>query len=96
MMNAKEMREITDKVNVDKIVVNDSVKKVIELASENAKKGEATLKYRGDDFGSSKLYAGKPSEVQKAIMDELKDLGYEIRIGSEENQFVDIYLEVKW
>lgn len=96
MMNAKEMREVTNKSNVDKVVVNDSVNKIIERAHERAKDGKSTLKYRDDDFGSSKLYAGKPSEVQNAIMSKLRDLGYEVKIGSEERQFVDIYLEVNW
>lgn len=72
------------------------VEKIIDQVRQAAQKGSDTLKTYACNFGDGALYSGQPSELQKAVMAQLRDLGFEVRIRVEERQFVDVWLEVSW
>lgn len=71
-------------------------KKILAQIEVTAKLGQTKLKYRACGFGDGGLYAGQPNELQRGVMKRLAALGYMVRIGCQEDQFVDMFLEVDW
>lgn len=80
---------------------NDSVKAVdeiiegVKLAATLGKRSYITRSY---EFGSGKCYCSEKDypEICKAILKELRDLGYHCSVRCKEGQFVDLWLEVQW
>ena len=75
-------------------IVN-SILTLVQAAAEN---GDRSIKYRGSGFGDSIMYSGEDHipAVNRAVIKQLRDLGYQVRIRCEERQFVDLWLEVSW
>lgn len=75
-----------------------TVRNILELVKLAAQRGEYSIKVREWDFGSAAYYCAPqqwPSDG-KAIIGQLRELGFGADICSEERQFVDIWLEVSW
>jgi len=90
-MTADQARELARKEDPDFYV-----EKILQQVEVTAKLGQTKLKYRACGFGDGHLYGGQPNELQRDVMKRLTALGYRTRIGVQELQFVDIYLEVDW
>ena len=71
-------------------------KRISEKIADKAEMGEYELKIRDYGFGDSSLYAGEMNDIQKEVVKILKELGYEVKLRTEEKQFVDIYLQIEW
>ena len=76
-------------------VIVESILNLVQAAAEN---GDRSIKYRGSGFGDSIMYSGEDHipAVNRAVIKQLRDLGYQVRIRCEERQFVDLWLEVSW
>lgn len=63
-----------------------------------AEAGKREFKTRDYGFGDGSCYTTeeKYPALCKAILKELKDLGYTAGIGSSCSQFVDVWLYVRW
>lgn len=72
------------------------VSEILDLVKNSASVGKRSLRYRGFGFGSGSCYGSDIPSHCKAIIEELKALGYTANIGVEERQFVDIWLQVSW
>lgn len=90
-MTASEANAMTQRADPDWHVAE-----ILKGVKKQAEIGKFTLKSYACDFGSGNLYGGKPSDLQQAVIDKLKELGYTVEIRVEERQFVDIWLEVGW
>lgn len=90
-LKANEARAIAEKNNPEFIVKN-----IIERITKKAEDGEFELKVRDFGFGDSVLYNEDLNKLQQKAVDELEKLGYKVRLRVVTNQFVDIYLEIKW
>ena len=83
-MTAYEMRAVSDSVgNRFDAEVDAEVELILEAAKIAAERGETILSYV--DAGFNNMEAGfctkTPSATQTAIMDRLRDLGYEVRVA---------------
>jgi hypothetical protein len=72
------------------------IEKILKMVEVTAKLGQTKMKYRHCGFGDGSLYSGQPNSLQSEIMKRLTALGYRARIGVQELQFVDVYLEIDW
>lgn len=70
------------------------------ILTEVAKAAEAgQYKYTTREYGfGSKTYCNERDYplLCKAILKELRELGYQCQVNAEERQFVDLWLEVSW
>jgi len=92
-LNAKKAREIT-KASDSSLVV-DSILKEVE---REAKKGNYKCIIQNHGFGDGILYAPEnqyPEHI-KAVLRQLRNLGYKADVMVEEKQFVNIWLEITW
>lgn len=93
LITAKQADELDPAKKDDHIdeYLNDLIKK-------NAAKREFRTYGPGGIFGGGELYCSSDQypDVVKRTLKRLTDAGYTAKICCEENQFVDIYLNVKW
>lgn len=76
----------------------ETVRNILELVRLAATRGEYSIKVRDWGFGGGEYYCAPqqwPSSG-KAVIGELRQLGFKADIGSEARQFVDVWLEVSW
>lgn len=75
-----------------------AVDAILEGIKAAAKEGKYEYITRSFGFGDSACYAGEDKwpPLCQAIVKELRGLGYSVRGRAQENQFVDLWLEVKW
>ncbi|MGX9709987.1 hypothetical protein [Stenotrophomonas maltophilia group sp. LNF259] len=73
----------------------DTILKGIRAAAVNGKREYITREY---GFGDGSCYTAEDNypALCKAILKELRDLGYKADIGSSCGQFVDVWLFVRW
>lgn len=73
----------------------DTILKGIRAAAVNGKREYITREY---GFGDGSCYTAEDNypALCKAILKELRDLGYRADIGSSCGQFVDVWLYVRW
>lgn len=73
----------------------DTILKGIRSAAENGKREYITREY---GFGDGSCYTteDKYPALCKAILKELRDLGFKADTGSSWGQFVDVWLYVRW
>ncbi len=73
----------------------DTILKGIRAAAVNGKREYITREY---GFGDGSCYTAEDNypALCKAILTELRDLGYKADIGSSCGQFVDVWLYVRW
>ena len=73
----------------------ETILKGIRTAAENGKREYITREY---GFGDGSCYTteDKYPALCKAILKELRDLGFKADIGSSCGQFVDVWLYVRW
>lgn len=69
---------------------------ILKHVKEAAEAGKYTVDIRSHGFGDGWAYGGETPAYNRAIMDELKKLGYAVNVGSECRQFVDVWLIVSW
>lgn len=72
------------------------VDQILERVRVAAEKGEYSIKVRDFGFSSGSWYDGSGTAEGKAVIAELKKLGFNADIGAECLQFVDLWLEVSW
>lgn len=89
MINATEAHKLAEENNVDEIL-----KGITNQIKRSAENGEFEAKVRKYGFGE--LYGGYPNEKQLQVINELKKLGYNVRMQAISSQFIDIYLEITW
>ncbi|MDQ0422362.1 hypothetical protein J2045_003410 [Peteryoungia aggregata LMG 23059] len=93
LLTAKEALEISRKNDPEQTLRN-----ILELVKLAAAKGEYSIKVREWGFGSAAYYC-PPQEwptIGKTVIGQLREIGYSADIGSEERQFVAVWLEVSW
>lgn len=75
-----------------------AVDAILEGIKEAAKKGKYEYVTRSFGFGDSACYGNEDKwpALCQAIVKELRGLGFSARVRVQENQFVDLWLEVKW
>jgi hypothetical protein len=75
-----------------------AVETILAGVKKAAGEGRYEYKTREFGFGDGSCYTSedKYPPLCKAIIQELRQLGYKVRIGIQESQFVDIWLEVSW
>ena len=73
----------------------DTILAGIAKAAEEGKYEYTTRNY---GFGDGGCYCNEKDypPLCKAILKELRDLGYRCNVQAQERQFVDMWLEVKW
>lgn len=76
----------------------ETVRNILELVRLAAARGEYSIKVCEWGFGSGDYYCTPQQwpSVGKAIIGELRQLGFKADIGSEARQFMDVWLEVSW
>lgn len=87
---AKELSKANDPESV--------VESILSRVEKAANEGNWKVQIRDFGFGSNVYYSG-PNEwpsAGKAVIHELRKLGYAVDIRCEDRQFVDIFLEVSW
>lgn len=72
------------------------VDKILERIKEAAEAGRYYIHVRDFGFGSGAWYSGDGTAEGRAVIEELRKLGFKTSIGSECLQFVDIWLSVSW
>lgn len=75
-----------------------AVEVILAMVRAAAQSGKYSIRVRDYDFGSSVCYSSERDwpETCKAIVKELRALGYTCAGRTEERQFVDLWLEVSW
>ncbi len=93
LLTAKEALDLTRKNDPQHTVRN-----ILELVKLAAARGEYSIKVREWGFGGTEYYCAPQQwpSAGKAIIGQLRELGFSANIGSEERQFVDVWLEVSW
>jgi hypothetical protein len=73
----------------------ETILKGIRTAAENGKREYITRDY---GFGDGSCYTAEDNypALCKAILKELRDLGFKADVGSSCGQFVDVWLHVRW
>jgi len=93
MITAKQAREIAGPTLEESINAHlDELEVKIKAASER-KRREIIL--RSSPY-SKWAYKQEGSEIGKAVIAELKKIGFEVHTYYKETQFVDIGLVIKW
>lgn len=92
-LTAEEARKIS--MEHDPTIAMNAILSGIE---ETARTGSTVYVTREYGFGDGSCYTTEERypTLCKAILKELRDLGYVATVKSKTSQFVDIYLEVKW
>lgn len=75
-----------------------AVDTILEAVKAAAEKGLYSIRVREYGFGSNVCYAAERDwpKINKAIVKELRDLGFQCYSGSEARQFIDLWLYVSW
>jgi len=75
-----------------------AVNQILQGIEACAREGKYKYITREFGFGSSACYAEEKNypELCKAILRELRALGFKATVNSQENQFVDLWLSVTW
>ncbi len=91
-MTAEKARDLARSKDPDFAV--DTILADIAKAAEQ---GKYELVERGYGFGTSTYCNAKDyPELCKAILRELRSLGYRCEVQAVERQFVDMWLEIRW
>ena len=90
MITAAEALRLT-MINLDPIL--EEIEQDVIRATKN---GYRNIKVRKYGFADGVMLGLDYPEVNKNVMEKLKELGYKISVRSEDRQFVDIWLEVEW
>src|SRR5690554_5658541 len=98
---SREMTRITADQARDKAKAKDpsaAVAEILDAVANAAEEGKYEIQVRQHGFGSGSYYSTEEKwpEFGKAVIKELKGLGYQCRVRCYEGQFVDMWLEVSW
>ena len=93
IFNAEQARRISDENSVDGLF-----NIIISEIKQEAARGGYKYVTRNYGFGESNLYdveTNYPSRISGTLK-KLRGVGFQAEVVSQESQFVDIFLEVKW
>lgn len=91
-MSSEDIRTASDIRKLMPKPMSQVLDDITERCAESAKKGNDTIRITDYDFGN----AYELSTYQCDIIDELRDLGFNVEHVCETKQFVNMYLRVDW